>query len=123
MPQLQSVWSLLALLALAFIWHSSASAAAGSTAALGNGDGPGRPLTTFVDLLSSNERFSEILHTVQRLRMVIPLNRVRNGTLLVPTNAALKKYRKEHGEGASRIAGATYRGLSDAQMWYHLIGD
>ncbi|KAJ2499058.1 hypothetical protein GGH96_003850 [Coemansia sp. RSA 1972] len=123
MPQLQSVWSLLALVALAFIWHSPASAAAGSTAALGSGDGPGRPLTTFVDLLSSNERFSEFLHTVQRLRMVIPLNRIRNGTLLVPTNAALKKYRKEHGEGASRIAGATYRGLSDAQMWYHLIGD
>ncbi|KAJ1936733.1 hypothetical protein GGF37_005489, partial [Kickxella alabastrina] len=81
-------------------------------------------ITTFIDLLSSDERFSEFLHTVQRLRMVIPLNRIRNATLLVPTNAAMQRHRKEHGEDtATHVGGAVYRGMSDYQAWYHLIGD
>ncbi|KAJ2742790.1 hypothetical protein GGI20_004229 [Coemansia sp. BCRC 34301] len=79
--------------------------------------------TTFVDLLSSDTRFSEFLHTVQRLRMVIPLNRVRNATLLVPTNEAIRKFRREHGQDDSHAAGSIYRGVADSQAWYHLIGD
>ncbi|KAJ2489375.1 hypothetical protein IWW37_004053 [Coemansia sp. RSA 2050] len=83
----------------------------------------GRVLTTFVDLLSSDMRFSEFLHTVQRLGMVIPLNRVRNATLLVPTNEAIRKFRREHGQNSSQAAGSIYRGVADSQAWYHLIGD
>ncbi|KAJ2417194.1 hypothetical protein GGI10_000372 [Coemansia sp. RSA 2530] len=83
----------------------------------------GRMLTTFVDLLSSDPRFSEFLHTVQRLGMVIPLNRVRNATLLVPTNEAIKRFRREHGQNSSQAAGSIYRGVADSQAWYHLIGD
>ncbi|KAJ2333278.1 hypothetical protein GGI00_002405, partial [Coemansia sp. RSA 2681] len=79
--------------------------------------------TTFVDLLSSDTRFSEFLHTVQRLRMVIPLNRVRNATLLVPTNEAIRKFRRDHGQDDSHAAGSIYRGVADSQAWYHLIGD
>ncbi|KAJ1957796.1 hypothetical protein EC988_000645 [Linderina pennispora] len=81
----------------------------------------GTRTTTFVDLLSSDARFSEFLHTVQRLRMVIPLNRIRNATLLVPTNEALRRYRKEH--DTTTVTGNVYRGVSDFQAWYHLIGD
>ncbi|KAJ2878614.1 hypothetical protein IWW38_006282, partial [Coemansia aciculifera] len=79
--------------------------------------------TTFVDLLSSDTRFSEFLHTVQRLRMVIPLNRVRNATFLVPTNEAISKFRRDHGQDGSHAAGSIYRGVADSQAWYHLIGD
>ncbi|KAJ2318659.1 hypothetical protein IWW52_002439, partial [Coemansia sp. RSA 2704] len=85
--------------------------------------GPERQLVTFVDLLSSSERFSEFLHTVQRLRMVIPLNRLRNATLFVPTNAALQRYRDELGKDGTRVTGSIYRGVSDSQAWYHVIGE
>ncbi|KAJ2865153.1 hypothetical protein GGH94_002417 [Coemansia aciculifera] len=83
----------------------------------------GRMLTTFVDLLSSDTRFSEFLHTVQRLGMVIPLNRLRNATLLVPTNEAIRRFRREQGQDSSHAAGSIYRGVADSQAWYHLIGD
>ncbi|KAJ2340589.1 hypothetical protein GGH92_006193, partial [Coemansia sp. RSA 2673] len=83
----------------------------------------GRVLTTFVDLLSSDTRFSEFLHTVQRLGMVIPLNRLRNATLLVPTNEAIRRFRREQGQDSSQAAGSIYRGVADSQAWYHLIGD
>ncbi|KAJ2720389.1 hypothetical protein GGI07_004629 [Coemansia sp. Benny D115] len=92
----------------------------------GSGDGGGSMSTTFIDLLSSDERFSELLHTVQRLRMVLPMNRIRNATLFAPTNEAIRKYRKEVGQeplGLSHIAGAVYRGIADYQAWYHLAGD
>ncbi|KAJ2705800.1 hypothetical protein FB645_002181 [Coemansia sp. IMI 203386] len=79
--------------------------------------------TTFIDLLSSDERFSEFLHTVQRLRMVIPLNRIRNATLLVPTNEALRRYRKKHAGDSTHITGLVYQGVTDDQAWYHLISD
>ncbi|KAJ1846488.1 hypothetical protein LPJ70_002018 [Coemansia sp. RSA 2708] len=85
--------------------------------------GPERQLVTFVDLLSSSERFSEFLHTAQRLRMVIPLNRLRNATLFVPTNAALQRYRDELGKDGTRVTGSIYRGVSDSQAWYHVIGE
>ncbi|KAJ1966353.1 hypothetical protein GGI12_000133 [Dipsacomyces acuminosporus] len=55
--------------------------------------------------------------------MVIPLNRVRNATLFVPTNEALRRYRREHGQGDTSISGSVYRGVSDYQAWYHLVGD
>ncbi|KAI9500995.1 hypothetical protein BX070DRAFT_237043 [Coemansia spiralis] len=90
-------------------------------AALDSEEGSKRPIT-FVDLLSSDERFSEFLHTVQRLRMVIQLNRIRNGTLFVPTNEALREYRKEYVQKSS-IAGSVYRSVSDQQAWYHFIAD
>ncbi|KAJ1929673.1 hypothetical protein FBU59_007027, partial [Linderina macrospora] len=53
--------------------------------------------------------------------MVIPLNRIRNATLFVPTNEALERYRKEH--DTTTVTGNVYRGVSDFQAWYHLIGD
>ncbi|KAJ2160147.1 hypothetical protein GGF46_002460 [Coemansia sp. RSA 552] len=110
-------WRLLVLyaLGLAVLLAPMLGAAANS--------GPERPLTTFVDLLSSSQRFSEFLHTAQRLRMVIPLNRLRNATMFVPTNAAIRRHRQEHGESATRITGSTYRGISSSQAWYHVVGD
>ncbi|PIA17601.1 hypothetical protein COEREDRAFT_14423 [Coemansia reversa NRRL 1564] len=82
-----------------------------------------RPLVTFVDLLSSSERFSEFLHTVQRLRMVLPLNRLTNATMFVPTNEAITRYRREHGYNEAYVAGGVYRGVTDGQAWYHVVGD
>ncbi|KAJ2794236.1 hypothetical protein H4R20_006293, partial [Coemansia guatemalensis] len=82
-----------------------------------------RPLITFVDLLSSSERFGEFLHTVQRLRMVLPLNRLTNATMFVPTNEAVRRYRREHGYDAADAGGSVYRGVSDGQAWYHVIRD
>ncbi|KAJ2717251.1 hypothetical protein H4R19_000003 [Coemansia spiralis] len=89
----------------------------------GGGGDHGRQAVTFVDLLSSNERFGEFLHTAQRLRMVLPLNRLRNATLLVPTNAAMERFWRDHGQGPARAPGSDYRGMTDAQAWYHVVGD
>ncbi|KAJ2849768.1 hypothetical protein IWW36_002389 [Coemansia brasiliensis] len=102
--------------------HSLAISPAKDTVAHGPDSSPGRPLITFIDLLSSSERFSEFLHTVQRLRLVIPLNRLRNVTLFVPTNSAIQKYRKEHGENML-VSGNVYRGISESQTWYHAVVD
>ncbi|KAJ2080436.1 hypothetical protein H4R24_003091 [Coemansia sp. RSA 988] len=82
-----------------------------------------RPLVTFVDLLSSSERFGEFLHAVQRLRMVLPLNRLTNATMFVPTNEAMIRYWREHGDDVVHASGSVYRGVSDVQAWYHVIGD
>ncbi|KAJ2613264.1 hypothetical protein H4S08_002307 [Coemansia sp. RSA 1365] len=82
-----------------------------------------RPLVTFVDLLSSSERFSEFLHTVQRLRMVLPLNRLTNATMFVPTNEAVRRYQREHGYDEAHMAGSVYRGVTDGQAWYHVVRD
>ncbi|KAJ2784481.1 hypothetical protein H4R18_001103 [Coemansia javaensis] len=82
-----------------------------------------REPVTFVDLLSSSARFSGFLHTAQRLRMVLPLNRLRNATMFVPTNEAMERYWREHGQGAAQVAGSVYRGVSDAQAWYHVVGE
>lgn len=81
-----------------------------------------RPVT-FIDLLSSDRRFSEFLHTVQRLRMVLPLNRIRNATMLVPTNDAIDRYRKKHSQDTTHVSGNVYQGVTDFQAWYHLIVD
>ncbi|KAJ1741794.1 hypothetical protein LPJ68_002524 [Coemansia sp. RSA 1086] len=102
---------------------SLALAAAKDTATHSPDSSPGRPLITFIDLLSSSERFSEFLHTVQRLRLVIPLNRLRNATLFVPTNSAIQKYRKEHGKDVSFVSDNAYRGISESQTWYHAVVD
>ncbi|KAJ1901231.1 hypothetical protein LPJ81_003786, partial [Coemansia sp. IMI 209127] len=88
-----------------------------------SGSDEGRYPVTFIDLLSSDEQFSEYLHIVQRLRMVISLNRVRNATMFVPTNDAIKKYRKEHEHGPVATADNVYGGVTDRQAWYHLIAD
>ncbi|KAJ2471070.1 hypothetical protein GGI02_002516 [Coemansia sp. RSA 2322] len=114
---------LLTLLAQGAEGPSSTSADPGPSPDPDGDPGTGRRLTTFVDLLSSDERFSEFLHTVQRLRMVLPLNRVRNATLLVPTNEAIQRFRREHGHDSSSATGSTYHGLADTQAWYHFIGD
>ncbi|KAJ1797408.1 hypothetical protein LPJ59_003163, partial [Coemansia sp. RSA 2399] len=55
--------------------------------------------------------------------MVISLNRVRNATMFVPTNDAIKKYRKEHEHGPVATADNVYGGVTDRQAWYHLIAD
>ncbi|KAJ2454144.1 hypothetical protein EV183_001746 [Coemansia sp. RSA 2336] len=113
---------LIAVLVLLCI-HSLALVTAKDTTVHSPDSSPGRPLITFIDLLSSSERFSEFLHTVQRLRLVIPLNRLRNATLFVPTNSAIQKYRKEHGEDVPFISDNVYRGISDSQTWYHAVVD
>ncbi|KAJ1735540.1 hypothetical protein LPJ61_000487 [Coemansia biformis] len=100
-----------------------ALAGQGLAAARDADGGQGRQPVTFVDLLSSSERFGEFLHTAQRLRMVLPLNRLRNATLFVPTNAALERFWKEHDQGSARVAGSIYRGISDTRAWYHAVGD
>ncbi|KAJ1803940.1 hypothetical protein LPJ75_005733, partial [Coemansia sp. RSA 2598] len=110
-------------LALVALLSALAGPASASAISLAGGHNVVATTTTFIDLLSSDERFSEFLHTVQRLRMVIPLNRVRNATLLVPTNEALRRYRKRRAGDTTHIAGAVYQGVSDDQAWYHLIGD
>ncbi|KAJ2775945.1 hypothetical protein IWQ57_000102 [Coemansia nantahalensis] len=86
------------------------------------GDHERQPVT-FVDLLSSHGRFGEFLHAAQRLRMVLPLNRLRNATLLVPTNAAMERFWRDHRQGPARAPGSDYRGMSDVLAWYHAIGD
>ncbi|KAJ2391262.1 hypothetical protein GGI23_005452 [Coemansia sp. RSA 2559] len=55
--------------------------------------------------------------------MVLPLNRIRNATMFVPTNDAIKKYRKEHEHGPAATADNVYGGVTDRQAWYHLIAD
>ncbi|KAJ2664044.1 hypothetical protein IWW48_001056 [Coemansia sp. RSA 1200] len=87
-----------------------------------SGSEEGRGPVTFIDLLSSDEQFSEYLHIVQRLRMVIPLNRIRNATMLVPSNDAVKKYRKEH-EHDPDVVNGVYGGVTEQQGWYHLVAD
>ncbi|KAJ2537606.1 hypothetical protein EV175_006671, partial [Coemansia sp. RSA 1933] len=42
--------------------------------------------------------------------------------MFVPTNDAIKRYRKEH-EHNLGVAGNTYGGVTDQQAWYHLIAD
>ncbi|KAJ2572471.1 carnitine transporter [Coemansia sp. RSA 1813] len=106
---------------MAIAKHPS-SLANSATEEPGPGSDEGSHLVTFIDLLSSDERFSEYLHIVQRLRMVLPLNRIRNATMFVPTNDAVKRYRKEHEHGLE-IADNVYGGITDQQAWYHLITD
>ncbi|PVZ98775.1 hypothetical protein BB558_005218 [Smittium angustum] len=53
-----------------------------------------RGKTTIIDALSSDTRFSKFLQYIQRLQLVIPFNKLRNVTVLAPTNDAIEKYER-----------------------------
>ncbi|KAF8980511.1 hypothetical protein BGZ46_004088 [Entomortierella lignicola] len=50
--------------------------------------------TTVIDLISSDPSFSRLITELQRLRLIIFLNRRKTCTFLAPTNAAFKKWQE-----------------------------
>ncbi|KAJ1675933.1 hypothetical protein EV182_000292 [Spiromyces aspiralis] len=124
---------------------------------------------TIIDVLAREPELTKLVGTLQRLKMILPLNSLENVTFFAPTNQAFKEYERnlglkrgdrenvgtrgwswhwpwwggkdgdDNGDGSGKHrggsddsgqpedplpqSGAEYHGITDTQMWYHLVID
>ncbi|KAG0362921.1 hypothetical protein BGZ54_008422 [Gamsiella multidivaricata] len=68
---------------------------------------------TVVDLISSDPGFSRLVKELQRLRLIVLLNRRKTCTFFAPTNAAFDRWDAEH----------SGRRMDQATLLYHILPD